>query len=158
MDFLDRWYHCLHCIHTSRNPKLLTHRGDTDIIFKYIFMDQLFFIIICWRISPLRPATIGSLNDTSAPSRRQAIIWTDVYIFYWPIYASLTSMSCRLFHLNPLNDFYDNEDPRNIPSNFSYIKYCNVCLTCNVDISVFYIHEWLTHDRLWSYATSGNWE
>ena len=62
-----------------------------DDIFKRIFFNEnvRISIKISLKFVPKGPInSIGSDNDL-APTRRQAIIWTNGGLFYWRIYASL---------------------------------------------------------------------
>ena len=86
--------HC-GCMNWGINTLRPTQNGChyADDTFKCIFLNENFkfkwnFINICSLWSNWQYGSIGSDNGL-APNRRQAIIWTNVGMFYWRINASL---------------------------------------------------------------------
>ena len=80
------------CIANSSSPAQ-NGRPFASAIFKHIFMSEKFCILI--RISlkfvhngPIDNIQMNGSDDGLAPTRRQAIIWTNADRFHWCIYAA----------------------------------------------------------------------
>ena len=64
------------------------HFADDRNIFRCIFMNEKFCILIRISLKIVHKGQIGSDNGV-APFRRQAIIWTNADTIHWRIYATL---------------------------------------------------------------------
>ena len=121
-------------MHVNSSPPGQNGRHFSDDIFKCIFMNKKFCILIQISLKFGPKGSIGSGNGL-VPTRQQAIIWTNVDPVHWGIYAFLEGD--KWTHLPLVPHICSNElDSISSCNGLSLIQHQAITWT-NVDLSSF---------------------